>query len=53
MNLNFMLAGTVSMNPVWATTGILIILAWRVAGHWGLDRYVLPILSGSVRLFRR
>ncbi len=53
MNLNFMLAGTVSMNPVWATVGILIMLAWRVAGHWGLDRYVLPVLNGSVRLFRR
>ena len=49
MNLNFMLAGTVSMNPIWATVGILIILAWRVAGYWGADRYVLPILSRSVR----
>ena len=49
MNLNFMLAGTVSMNPIWATVGIHIILAWRVAGYWGADRYVLPLLHRSIR----
>jgi len=24
---------------------ILIILAWRVAGYWGLDRWALPMLG--------
>ena len=45
MNLNFMLAGTVSANPIWAAVGILIVLARRVAGYWGADRYVLPFLK--------
>ena len=44
MNLNFMLAGTVSVNPILATLGIFLVLAWRVAGYWGLDRFVLPRL---------
>ncbi|MBI2612243.1 DoxX family protein [Candidatus Kaiserbacteria bacterium] len=49
MNLNFMLAGTVSVNPIMAVLAIGIILAWRVAGYIGLDRYVLPLLH---RYFR-
>jgi len=45
MNLNFMLAGAVSINPVLGVLTLFLILAWRVAGYWGLDRYVLPILG--------
>lgn len=41
MNMNFMLAGTASTNPVLLVLGILIILAWRIAGYWGLDRVLL------------
>ena len=49
MNLNYMLAGTVSINPIWFTIGIGLVLAWRVAGYWGLDSYVLPILHRNIR----
>ena len=49
MNLNFMLAGTVSVNPIWITLGVFLVLAWRVAGYWGLDRFVLPIISRRAR----
>lgn len=49
MNLNFLLAGAVSVNPIMFTIGIGLILAWRVAGYWGADRYVLPMLH---RYFR-
>lgn len=49
MNLNFMLAGTVSVNPIWATLGIGLMFTWRVAGYWGADRYVLPRLRQTVR----
>lgn len=52
MNLNFMLAGTVSVNPIWATLGIFLILAWRTAGYWGLDRFVLPKLRHPFHLRR-
>lgn len=50
MNLNFMLAGTVSVNPILFTLSIGLVLAWRVAGYWGLDRYVLPRLHRGFRL---
>ena len=45
LNMSFMLAGTVSTNPVLFTLSILIILAWRVAGLIGLDRWLLPALG--------
>ncbi|MEX1027935.1 MAG: DoxX family protein, partial [Candidatus Paceibacterota bacterium] len=45
MNLNFMLAGTVSSNPILFTLAIGLVLAWKVAGHWGLDRWLLPKLG--------
>lgn len=45
LNMSFMLAGTVSTNPVLFTLSILILLAWRVAGLIGLDRWLLPALG--------
>ncbi|MSU74251.1 DoxX family membrane protein [Candidatus Kaiserbacteria bacterium] len=44
MNLNFLLAGTVSVNPIMLILALGIILARRVAGYWGLDRYARPFL---------
>ncbi|HZR38935.1 MAG TPA: DoxX family membrane protein, partial [Ktedonobacteraceae bacterium] len=45
MNLNFMLAGAVSINPVIGTLAIFLVLAWRIGGYYGLDRYLLPLLG--------
>ncbi|OJI08872.1 MAG: DoxX family protein [Candidatus Vogelbacteria bacterium CG22_combo_CG10-13_8_21_14_all_37_9] len=45
MNLNYLLAGTVSLNPVLLILTLGLILAWRIAGYWGLDRYLLPTLG--------
>ena len=45
MNLNYLLAGTVSTNPILGFIGIFLILAWRVAGYYGVDRYLLPLLG--------
>lgn len=42
MNLNFLLAGTVSTNPIMLVLALGLILSRRVAGHWGLDRYARP-----------
>lgn len=47
MNLNYLFAGTVSINPQLVVLEFLLILAWRTAGYLGLDRFVLP------RLFRK
>jgi thiosulfate dehydrogenase (quinone) large subunit len=45
MNLNFMLAGSASTNPVLLLLGFLLVLAWKTAGYIGLDRWLLPILG--------
>jgi thiosulfate dehydrogenase [quinone] large subunit len=45
LNLNFMLAGTVSTNPTLFLLSILLVLAWKNAGYLGLDRYLLPALG--------
>jgi thiosulfate dehydrogenase (quinone) large subunit len=45
MSMSFLLAGSASTNPVLFALGIGIILAWRVAGYYGLDRYLLPMLG--------
>ncbi|MES2437018.1 MAG: DoxX family protein [Patescibacteria group bacterium] len=45
MNLNFLLAGTVSINPILFTLSIGLILAWKISGYIGLDRYLLPLLG--------
>src|SRR3990170_8179890 len=45
MNWNFMMAGTASINPVLFTVSVLLVLAWKTAGWWGLDRWLLPLLG--------
>ncbi len=45
MNLNYLLAGTVSTNPILGFLALFIILAWRIAGYYGIDRYLLPALG--------
>ncbi len=45
MNLNFLLAGTVSINPILFVLTLGVILAWRVAGYLGADYYLLPLLG--------
>jgi thiosulfate dehydrogenase [quinone] large subunit len=50
MNWNFMMAGTTSVNPVFFALSILLIVAWKTAGYWGLDRYLLPALGTPWKL---
>ena len=45
MNMNHLFAGTVSSNPLLFLLQLFLILAWRVAGFLGLDRFILPILG--------
>lgn len=45
MNLNYLLAGTVSVNPILGVLALFLVLSWRVAGYYGVDRYLLPLLG--------
>jgi hypothetical protein len=45
MNWNFMMAGTASTNPLLFVIAVLLILAWKTAGWWGLDRWACRCLA--------
>lgn len=45
MNMSFLLAGSASTNPILFTLAVGLMLAWRVAGYYGVDRYLLPRLG--------
>ena len=45
MNWNFMMAGSASTNPLLFALAVFLILAWKTAGYYGLDRYLLPLLG--------
>jgi thiosulfate dehydrogenase (quinone) large subunit len=45
MNWNFIMAGSASTNGVMFTMAVILVLAWKVAGWYGLDRYLLPMLG--------
>src|SRR5574341_1018785 len=45
LNFSFVFAGSAGVNPAMIVVGMLLILAWRNAGWYGLDRFVLPKLG--------
>ncbi|MFS0636198.1 DoxX family protein [Mesobacillus foraminis] len=48
MNFSFVLAGTVSHNPTDIFLGAIILFAGYNAGHYGLDRWVVPFLNKTI-----
>lgn len=48
MNVNFLLAGTVSANPAMLLLALALMLSRRVAGYWGLDHYARPYLRRTL-----
>jgi thiosulfate dehydrogenase [quinone] large subunit len=42
MNWNFIMAGAASTNGMLLVLAMLLVLGWKVAGWYGLDRYLLP-----------
>ncbi len=45
LNFSFVFAGSAGVNPAMIVMSMLLILAWRNAGWYGLDRFVLPRLG--------
>lgn len=43
LHANFLLMGTVSTDPILFIMASGLVLAWRVAGYHGLDRWALPL----------
>lgn len=44
MNWNYIMAGSASSNGLLLVLAILLMLAWRVAGWYGVDRILLPMV---------
>jgi thiosulfate dehydrogenase [quinone] large subunit len=45
MNASYIFAGVAGANPLMFILATWLVLAWRVAGYWGFDRWVLPRLG--------
>jgi len=45
MNVSFLFAGTLSTNPLLFILATWLVLGWKVAGWYGLDRWALPFLG--------
>lgn len=45
MNVNYLLAGAVSTNPILFIIATWLVLAWKTAGWIGLDHWLLPALG--------
>ena len=53
LNVNYLLVGAASINPALVILGSLIMLAWRIAGYYGLDHWLLPLLGTRPLWLRR
>ena len=45
MNWNFIMAGSASVNGMFFALSVLLVLAWKIAGYYGLDFFLLPKVS--------
>jgi thiosulfate dehydrogenase [quinone] large subunit len=45
LNWNFIMAGAASTNGLLFAIAIVLMLAWKVAGWYGLDRWLLPLVG--------
>jgi thiosulfate dehydrogenase [quinone] large subunit len=45
MNWNFIMAGSASSNGLYMVGALLLLLAWKTAGYYGADRFLLPRLG--------
>lgn len=48
MNFSYVMAGTVSTNPMDILFGVIILVAGYNAGKFGLDRWVIPFIRKTV-----
>ena len=49
MNLNFLLAGTTSTNPILFTVAVILLFAGSGAYYWGVDRFALPYVKEQLK----
>lgn len=42
MNFNYLMAGAVSVNPMFLVLEVTLLLAWKISGYIGLDYFLVP-----------
>jgi len=42
MNFSYIMAGSASVNPMFLVLEIFLVLAWKVAGYFGADYFLVP-----------
>ena len=42
MNFNYLMAGAVSVNPMFLILAVTLLLAWKVSGYIGVDYFLVP-----------
>ncbi|MGE5370624.1 MAG: DoxX family protein [Solirubrobacterales bacterium] len=47
MNMNYLLAGSVSVNPIYLTEEVILLWAGSAAFYWGIDRLLFPFLRNN------
>jgi thiosulfate dehydrogenase [quinone] large subunit len=45
MNWNYIMAGSASVNPMFLLLSVLLVLAWKVAGYFGADYFLVPWIA--------
>jgi thiosulfate dehydrogenase [quinone] large subunit len=50
MSVMFLFAGTLATNPLNFILATWVVMGWKVAGWYGLDRWVLPFLGTPWRV---
>lgn len=45
MNWNFIMAGSTSSNPLLMVGALALVLAWKIAGYYGADYFLLRLLG--------
>jgi thiosulfate dehydrogenase (quinone) large subunit len=53
MNWNFMMAGSASVNPMFFGLSVLLVMAWKIAGYFGADFYLVPWLGSLMNQEKR
>ena len=45
LNLLYLAAGSASKNPFMMLLSLFLLMAWKVGGYYGLDRFLLPAIK--------
>ena len=45
MNLNFLLAGTISTNPEYLALEVILLFVGVGSYYWGIDRFAIPAIK--------